>query len=213
MSSDGSRRLYDLTPTINEKLQVFPGDTKPTREVVLDIARGDHLTLSSLHSTVHLGAHADAPSHYGKEAGDIASQELSRYLGPCRVIHVESTARERVAASVLPEGDLGERLLIGTGSYPDPRRPIAEGFAGLEPDLVAAAAARGVRLIGVDTPSVDLVDAKHLEAHAACLEHDVLILEGLLLHGVPAGQYELIALPLRLEGFDGSPVRAVLREL
>ncbi|MDH3627681.1 MAG: cyclase family protein [Acidobacteriota bacterium] len=213
MSSDPDRKLYDLTPTIDGGLQVFPGDTPPTREVLLDLARGDHLTLSSLHATVHLGAHADAPSHYDRDGGDMASQSLDRYLGRCRLVRAETPAGERVAADRLPEGELGERLLVATNSYPDPRRSIGEGFAGLQPEFVTECARRGVRLIGVDMPSVDLVDAKHLTAHAACREHGILILEGLLLNEIPEGEYELIALPLKLAGFDGSPVRAVLRTL
>jgi arylformamidase len=70
-----------------------------------------------------------------------------------------------------------------------------------------------VELVGIDTPSVDLFASQDLEAHKACLRHDVAILEGLVLDGVPPGTYELIALPLKLVGYDASPVRAVLREL
>jgi arylformamidase len=102
------------------------------------------------------------------------------------------------------------RLLLATGTFPDPARWNAD-FAALAPRLVEVLAARGVRLIGIDTPSVDLMDSKDLPAHQAFLRHDMAILEGLVLADVPDGQYELIALPLALEGFDASPVRAVLR--
>jgi arylformamidase len=103
-------------------------------------------------------------------------------------------------------------VLIATNSFPDPERWNAD-FAGLEPALVDELAGAGVRLVGVDTPSVDLADSKDLPSHARCLAHGMAILEGLVLAGVPDGRYELIALPLRLEGFDASPVRAVLRTL
>ena len=103
-------------------------------------------------------------------------------------------------------------MLFATGTYPDPRR-FNDDFAALSPQLVHELADLGVRLVGVDTPSVDLFSSKKLPAHRACLERDMAILEGLVLEEVPEGRYELIALPLRLARFDASPVRAVLREL
>jgi arylformamidase len=103
-------------------------------------------------------------------------------------------------------------VLLVTGTFPDPRH-WNEDFAALEPDLVDALHALGVRLVGIDTPSVDLFSSKDLPAHKRFLAHDMAILEGLVLKDVPQGLYELIALPLKLEGFDASPVRAVLRTL
>jgi arylformamidase len=104
------------------------------------------------------------------------------------------------------------RVLLATGTYPDPEH-WNDDFAALSPRLVEALHQRGVRLIGIDTPSVDPKDSKDLPSHHALLTHDMANLEGLVLSEVPEGIYELIALPLRLEGFDGSPVRAVLRTL
>ena len=105
-----------------------------------------------------------------------------------------------------------DRVLFATGSYPDPTR-FNEDFVALAPEVVDALGARGARLVGIDTPSVDLFDSKDLPTHQACLRHDMAILEGLVLDAVPEGAYELIALPLKLQGFDASPVRAVLRSL
>lgn len=206
------RILYDLTPVIRPALAVWPGDTPPSREVLMDMRGGDNLTLSTLRATVHLGSHADAPSHYGADAPSIEQVRLERYVGPCRVIHAPAARGTRLDATVIPPGlDIG-RVLFATGSFPDPMQFTAD-FAALEPSLVENLADRGVQLIGIDTPSVDLSESKDLPAHQACLRRDVGILEGLVLEGVPEGVYELIALPLRLEGFDASPVRAVLREL
>lgn len=205
-------RLFDISPVIDDTLAVFPGDTPPTREVLLDMARGDNLTLSTLRSTVHVGAHVDAPSHYGVDAPTMEQVDPHRFIGPCRVVSVDVTPGDHVPASALPTDLDEERVVLRTGSYPDPTS-FHQGFAALSPDFVHAAAELGVRLVGVDTPSVDLPTSKDLPAHHACLERDVLILEGLMLGEVPDGLYELIALPLRLKGFDGSPVRAVLRTL
>jgi arylformamidase len=203
-------RLYDISPRISPRLGVWPGDTPASREVLLDLARGDTVTLSTLHATVHLGAHADAPSHYGSAGAEIAARDLALYLGPCDLMRVTVPRGHRVGLGDLPRLPATPRLLLATGTFPDPER-WNDDFAALEPALVEAMAARGVRLIGIDTPSVDLIASKDLPAHQAFLRHDLAILEGLLLRDVPEGTYELIALPLPLEGFDASPVRAVLR--
>ncbi len=203
--------IYDITPAVSPGLAVWPGDTPPTREVLMDMRRGDPLTLSTLRSTVHLGAHADAPSHYGAEAQTIDERPLETYLGPCHVIRVETERGRRLPAETL-RGRLGaERVLFATGTYADPQA-FNEDFAALSPELIDALHERGALLVGIDTPSVDLFAAKEPVAHRACLRNDVAILEGLVLRDVPAGLYELIAVPLKLVGFDASPVRALLRE-
>jgi len=199
--------IYDISPLITADLKVFPGDTPPSREVLLDMARGDPLTLSTWRSTVHVGAHADAPSHYGRDGRTIEQQPLELYCGPCRVIHVDGGP---VTPEMMPDVDT-ERLLIATGSYPDPTH-WNDDFAALSPELVDHLGRHGVRLVGVDTPSVDPADSKDLPAHHRFLANDIAIIEGLVLADVPAGVYELIALPLKLAGFDASPVRAILRK-
>lgn len=204
--------LYDITPVVTPSLAVWPGDTPPSREVLCDMKAGDNLTLSTLRATVHLGAHADAPSHYGRDAASIEARDPAIYLGPCRVSRVAARPGSRLGMDAIP-ADLAEpRILFSTGTYPDPDR-FREDFAALEPALVDALHARGVKLVGIDTPSVDTFDSKDLPAHLRFLANDMAILEGLVLDGVPEGVYELIALPLRLAGFDASPVRAVLRTI
>jgi arylformamidase len=204
--------LYDITPPISEQLAVWPGDTPLRRNVLLDIERGDNITLSSLQATVHLGAHADAPSHYAAAGQAIDERALDYYLGRCQVMHVSAKPRQRLTAAAL-QGPVNQpRLLVATGTYPDPTR-FNDDFAALAPEAVEYLYHRGVRLVGIDTPSVDLFDSKDLPAHRMFLKCDMAILEGLVLKDVPDGVYELIALPLRLVGFDASPVRAVLRTL
>jgi len=205
-------RLLDITPPVTPDLAVWPGDTPPRREVLVDLEEGGNLTLSTLHATVHLGAHADAPSHYGRGAPAIEARDLDPYLGPCQVMRVPVRPGTRVAVRDLAAEVRERRLLLATGTYPDPRS-FREDFAGLEPDLVDHLHAASVRLVGIDTPSVDLLASKDLPAHRRFLQHDMAILEGLVLAHVPEGRYELIALPLPLVGFDASPVRAVLRTL
>ncbi|MCH8150774.1 MAG: cyclase family protein [Planctomycetes bacterium] len=206
------RSLFDITPPISLDLKVWPGDTPPSREVLLDMKRGDNLTLCTLHATVHLGAHADAPSHYGRDAPSIEQRSLELYVGPCRVIHLDVKRGARIEPEDVRANIQAERLLLATGTFPDPRK-WNEDFAALSPQLVDHLHERGVKLIGIDTPSVDLFDSKDLPAHQRVLAHDMAILEGLVLKDVPQGMYELIALPLPLVGFDASPVRAVLRTI
>jgi arylformamidase len=201
--------IYDISPLASPRLVVWPGDTPLSRQVLCDIARGDNITLSTLHATVHLGAHADAPSHYGPGPA-IHERSLDYYLGPCQVIHVSVPPSTRITPAMLPEPVRAPRVLLATGTFTDPEKfPI--DFAALSVELVEYLHAQGVRLVGIDTPSVDLFESKELEAHKTFLRHDMAILEGLVLQNVPAGIYELIALPLKLEGFDASPVRAILR--
>jgi arylformamidase len=206
------RQLYDLTPPIDGALRVWPGDTPMGREVLMDMERGDSITLSTFFGTVHLGAHADAPSHYGLRAPSIDQRALDFYLGKCQLIRLAVSRHALVGISDLPQPIQAERVLLATGTFPDSSR-FNQDFAALDPALVDDLHERGVRLIGVDTPSVDPFESKELPAHKTFLKHDMAILEGLRLAHVPEGLYELIALPLPLAGFDASPVRAILRSL
>lgn len=210
--------LYDITPPITTSLSVWPGDTPPAREMLCDIGQGANITLSTLRATVHLGAHADGPNHYAPPsppAPGIGERSLEYYLGRCHVVEARVGRGERVTPDHLL-GSLGliveRRVLVRTGTFPDPT-VFNEDFAGLSVELIEALAAKGVVTVGLDTPSVDLFTSKDLPAHHAFLRHDMAILEGLVLTGVPEGVYELIALPLKLMGFDASPVRAVLRSI
>ena len=204
--------IYDITPAVSPSLATWPGDTPLTREILLDLARGDSVTLSTLRATVHLGAHADAPSHYGLEAPDIAARSLDYYLGPCEVMRVKPGRGALVTPAMLPGQPSAPRLLLATGTAPDPET-FPEDFAALSPELVDHLHGAGVKLVGTDAPSVDPFTSKDLPAHHRFLANDMAILEGLALGEVPEGTYELIALPLRLVGFDASPVRAILRSL
>ena len=183
--------LIDISPPIGPSLAVWPGDSPVTREVLLELARGDSVTLSTLRATVHLGAHADAPSHYGIDAPDIAARPLDVYLGPCEVIRVEVERGHLVVPGMLQAAPRAPRVLFATGTYPDPAR-FSEDFAALSPELVDHLHAAGVRLVGLDTPSVDPFASKRLEAHRRFLANDMAILEGLVLEGVQEGMYELI---------------------
>ncbi|TFG66480.1 MAG: hypothetical protein E4H28_01820 [Gemmatimonadales bacterium] len=212
--------LYDVSPPLSPRIAVFPGDTGLSREVLSRCEDGDLVTLSALRATVHLGAHVDAPSHYRAGSAGVDQTPLSRLLGPCRVVRVKEHQDGLVGPELLSSAldrqktggsQLPSRILLATESYPDPNFWTA-GFTALAPETIDWLAREGVTTIGIDTPSIDPADSKSLSAHAAVDRNGMTILEGLVLKDVPEGDYELIALPLRLVGFDGSPVRAVLRK-
>jgi arylformamidase len=207
-----STRIIDISPEINDRLGVFPGDTKMSREVLLRREDGAPVTLSTLRATVHLGAHVDGVNHYGTGAPGVEASPLELFIGRAQVISTSVERGQRITKEMLSAPISEQRVLLRTGTFPDPHN-WNEDFAGLDPALVDYLGEQGVRLIGIDTPSVDLQDSKDLVAHAACLRKSIHILEGIVLGDAPDGVYELVAMPLRLLGFDASPVRAILREI
>ena len=202
--------ILDISPVISSRLGVFPGDQPYVRTVSMSFARGDHLELSRIQTTVHLGAHADAPCHYAAQGAGIGERPLRPYLGRAQVITANGPPGGRVGLTHLATQNIqAPRVLLRTGSFADPDHWNAD-FCGLEPSLIDWLADRGVCLIGIDTPSIDPEASKNLETHARVFARDLAILEGLDLRTAVDGFYALIALPLRLEGADASPVRAVL---
>ena len=205
--------IIDISPLLSARIAVFPGDTPFARTQLMHVDEGQHISLSSLTTTVHVGSHADAPIHYGKGGRTIEAQPLDLYVGPCIVVRVEGALGRAITAQDLagrvPFGT--ERLIIATGTFPNPEHWNPD-FASLDPALIPWLHMRGVRLVAIDTPSVDRGDSKDLPTHAQFFAHDISIIEGVVLTGVAEGHYELIALPLRIEGADASPVRAILRK-
>lgn len=202
-------RLIDISPVVSPRTAVWPGDVPFRRDVALSFAGGDHMELSSITTTVHVGAHADAPSHYAGDGQAIGERPLEAYYGPCEVVAVDVPRGERVRPEHLPGPVRAPRLLVRTGSFPDPER-FDEDFNSLSPELVEHVHAAGGVLVGIDTPSVDPFADEELRTHQALLRRDMANLEGLVLAHVEPGLYTLAAFPLRLAEADGSPVRAVL---
>ena len=200
----------DISPLISERVAVFPGDTPFSRTVDLDFAKKDHLRLSHFTSTVHIGTHADAPSHYHPEGVSIEKRDIGLYLGAVRVVEVFPEKGTRILPEHFSHATIDvPRILFKTGSFPDPER-WNEDFNSLSPETVRFLHGKGVRLVGIDTPSVDPCEDKELAAHKEIYSADMAILEGLVLSNVEQGLYSLIAPPLKIEGADASPVRAIL---
>ncbi len=204
--------LYDISAPISSELCVWPGDRAFRREITFDLSAGDPVTASAIHTTVHLGTHADAFSHVTPDGATIDQMPLDAYLGRCQVMRVDFARATAIRPADLAEPIRTPRVLLATGTYPDPTR-FNEDFAALSVELADALHAAGVRLVGIDTPGVDLFAATELPVHCRLAEHGIASIEALRLDHVPAGEYELVALPLRLAGCDASPVRAVLRSV
>jgi arylformamidase len=208
-----TRVLRDISVLVRSGTPEWPGDVPFTCGWTCRISAGAAINLSSTAGSPHVGTHADAPLHVrdGWPASD--ALPLDVFLGDALVLDLE-----RSPDGVLPlRADdprlVGvRRLLLRTG------RTIASGafpdaWPVLDPTVAGALAAGGLRLLGVDAPSVDERESKSLAVHHALFAGGAWILENLDLRHVPPGRYELLALPQRLDGLDAAPVRAVLREL
>jgi arylformamidase len=204
--------LWDISPTISGALPVWPGDTRFEASATWEIGGACPVHVSRMTMTTHLGAHTDAPSHYDPAGLAIDAVGLAPYIGACRVIHCIGAALVDVA-DIAPFLDgVPPRVLLRTYVVA-PQREWDPAFAAVSPAAIALLASKGVLLIGTDTASLDPQQSKTLEAHNAVRMHQMAILEGVVLDDVAAGDYELIALPLKLAGMDASPVRAILRPL
>lgn len=208
-----TRRLWDISPPVHAGSPVFPGDAAYRQEWAATLGPGCPVNVSTLHWSPHTGAHADAPLHYDPQGTAAGALDLAPYLGRCRVIHAIGV-RPLVQMSHLAHAldGLPPRLLVRTYE----RMPVDRW----DPDLAAYAAEAverladlGVTLIGIDSASIDHADSKSLDSHQVIRRRGLRVLENLVLDAVPEGDYELIALPLKLTTADASPVRAVLREL
>lgn len=209
------RRLWDISPPLGSGSPAFPGDTPYAQTWAATLASDNPVNVAAITLSPHLGAHADAPLHYAAGGAPIGALDLDPYLGPCRVVHaigcgplVEVAHLERAFA----DGEAPQRVLVRTAERALVDR-WSEDFTAYAAETIAWLADRGVRLVGIDTPSVDPATSKELPSHQVLLARDVRVLENLVLDDVPEGDYELIALPLKLVDADASPVRAVLREL
>ncbi|MDP3798144.1 MAG: arylformamidase [Polaromonas sp.] len=206
-------KLWDISPPVAPGSPVFPGDTPYQQQWAASIAPGCPVNVSTITLSPHIGAHADAPLHYDPQGATIGAVDLTPYIGPCRVIHAIAKGPliewEHLAHAV---HDLPPRVLVRTYE----RMPVGHWdptLAAYAPETVERLAALGVKLIGIDTASIDPAGSKTLDSHQVIRQRGLRVLENLVLDDVPEGDYELIALPLKLMTADASPVRAVLREL
>lgn len=204
-------KIHDITPPVSVNTAVWPGDVRFTVHSTMSLERGHPVNVTEIRSTVHLGAHADAPLHFDPRGFDIAHVPLDFYMGPARVVEILGVGKVEAADLAGVPWSQTERLLIKTKARYQASE-FDDQFPHLTEEAGALIAGKGIRLIGVDVPSVDACHSKALMNHKAFLKSRTAILENLDLSHVAPGVYELIALPLKLVDVDASPVRAVLVE-
>lgn len=206
-------RLWDISPPVWDGAPVFPGDAAYRSVWAARIGPGCPVNVSTITLSPHTGAHADAPLHYDDVGAAIGDLSLEPFLGRCRVIHaIDCRPLVRWEHIDHAVAGLPERVLLRTYL----RAPIDQWdpqLAAYAPETVERLADLGVVLIGIDTASIDPAQSKSLASHQVIRRRGLRVLENLVLDDVPEGDYELIALPLKLTTADASPVRAVLREL
>ncbi len=193
-------------------MAVWPGDPEFRYRPIMQLRNGGESNTSAIDMGVHTGTHVDAPFHLDSSAQDIASLPVRHFMGPARVLSISTT--KCIRAADLAEFDWRgvQRVLFKTCTGNLPERPFDRRFVYIEEDAAEFIAELGILLVGTDAPSVDAFESKDLPSHRRLLHQGIVILEGARLENVPPGDYELICLPLKLAGLDGSPVRAVLLE-
>ena len=208
-----TRQLWDISAPIDHSSPVYPGDT-PYRQVwTASIGPQCPVNVSTIEMSPHIGTHADAPLHYDAQGAAMGAVNLDAYIGPCRVIHAVACGPliewQHIAHAITP--DLPARVLVRT--YAQAPQHWDDQLTGFAPHTVGRLADLGVQLIGIDTASIDPASSQTLDSHMLVRARNLRVLENLVLDAVPEGDYELIALPLKLMQADASPVRAVLRSL
>ena len=206
------QKLWDISPALHAGSPVYPGDTPYQQRWDTTIAPDCPVNLSTLTLSPHTGAHADAPLHYDPQGAAIGAVALEPFIGPCRVIHAigcGALIEWRHLAHALAE--LPPRVLVRT--YAQAPLHWDNALTAFAPATIERLAALGVQLVGIDSASIDPANSRLLPSHQVIRRLNLRVLENLLLDDVPEGDYELIALPLKLTTADASPVRAVLRAL
>ncbi|WP_337661025.1 arylformamidase [Erythrobacter sp. Alg231-14] len=211
------RRIWDISQRISSATPLWPGEPPITVTRHAAIGPDCPVNIGAVSMPMHTGTHADAPLHYSDAGLASADCNLSAYIGSCIVIDAADAGGGEGQRVELEHCDWDAiagytRVIIRTYRR-FPKDQWDENFSAVAPDVIERMASIGVQLIGIDTPSLDPQTSKTMDAHHAVLAADMRILEGLVLDDVPVGAYELVALPLKIDGADASPVRAILREM
>jgi arylformamidase len=212
-------RIYDVTVPISRETPTYPGDPGIEIQPWAALARGDAANVTLLHFGAHTATHVDAPAHFIEGAPKIDAMPLDALIGAARVVEISQDVRAIDASTLLAcDLDGASRILFKTRNsafWDNTAGGFRTDFTYIAPDAARALAEMGVRLVGIDYLSVEKFQPERFETHTALLSRGVVIIEGLDLREVAAGDYELICLPLKIASGsgDGAPARAVLRTL
>jgi arylformamidase len=201
--------IYDISQVLREGIAVWPGDPEYRVRRIMAIRDGGSSNVSAVSMGGHTGTHIDAPLHLKDSGNDAAGVPLDRCIGPVRVFSVSVQCIRATDLSALNWQGV-QRALFKTRSG-IPRDGFDSQFVYFTEDAAEFLIQKEIVLVGIDAPSVDAFGSVNLPSHRVLLDHGIVILEGIHLENVSPGDYELICLPLKLAGLDGSPVRAILR--
>jgi arylformamidase len=202
--------FYDISQTLGEGIAVWPGDQEYRFGWTMRIADGEISNVSALTIGTHTGTHIDAPLHLFDSGTDVATIPINSCMGRARVFSLASETRITVADLRFLDWQGVERVLFKTRSCIAARSQFDPAFVSIDESAADFLVKNKVVLVGTDAPSVDPFESRDLSSHKILLGGGVVILEGARLGEVPEGDYQLICLPLKLSGLDGSPVRAIL---
>ncbi len=208
-------QIHDITQTIHNEMPVWPGDPEVSLEWLSRINEGDDVNLTQIRMCVHTGTHIDMPSHFLANGENLDDLDLSILIGSAKVISVppevkviDETFLERLSLEGI------ERVLFKTSNsafMQEAPQSFHQDFVALDESGAKFLAEAGYKLAGIDTMSIAIFDDP-VGGHLPLLEAGIVVLEGINLKGVEPGDYHLIALPLKLGGREGAPVRAILVE-
>ncbi|HLM01198.1 MAG TPA: cyclase family protein [Pyrinomonadaceae bacterium] len=210
-------KIYDITVPISENVPIYEGDPKVKIDVAAAIARGDAANVTQLCFGAHTGTHVDAPNHFIDGTRKIHELDLEKLVGAARVVEIEESVTAIEPRHVENLEETVERVLFKTRNsrfWNEPETGFRKDFTYITPEAARVLAEKNIKLVGIDYLSVEKFGSEDFAAHIAFLEKEIVIVEGLDLRGVPAGEYELICLPLKIISptGDGAPARTVLRE-
>ncbi|WP_066388574.1 arylformamidase [Neobacillus mesonae] len=202
----------DISQPLDNRIVVWPGDTPFSYKVTWSKEESGSVNVGQITMSTHTGTHIDAPFHFDNDGKRVIELDVNLYIGRAQVIHLPKPSSIGIKELSGVELEGVTRLLIRTDAWTD-RSVFPAAIPEIEPELASYLGNKGIRLLGLDLPSVDPIDSKELSAHHELTRHGIHILEGLVLDHIDSGDYELAALPLSLVEADGSPVRAVLRRV
>jgi len=210
-------KIYDITVPISENVPIYEGDPKVRIDVTSSIAKGDAANVTQLCFGAHTGTHVDAPNHFIDGTRKVHELDLEKLIGVCRVVEIEESA-----AAIEPKHvenlETIERVLFKTRNsafWNASETGFRKDFTYITPEAARSLVSKNIKLVGIDYLSVEKFGSSDFATHITLLEKEVVIIEGLDLRAVPAGDYELICLPLKIISptGDGAPARTVLREI
>lgn len=209
-------KIYDVTIAVSESVPTFPGDPKVEIDLCNAISKGDAANVSELRFGAHTGTHVDAPNHFIQGTRHVSELDLEKLVGDARVIELSEDVLSVEPHHVENLEDV-ERVLFKTRNsnfWSEPEKGFREDFTYISPEAARVLVGKGVKLVGIDYLSVEKFGAGSFDTHITFLEKEVVIIEGLDLRKVPAGDYEIVCLPLKFTGGgnDGAPARTILRQ-